>query len=175
MNSPKSVPSLNKTFSHSERPGSRGKSKKVSAVKKKLNDQIFARKFVTWGVIVSGIMVGVSLFVTIYYKPEAVAKRKFEELAKTYYESYYHGKLVDTIDEEKFTETMKSYEESGLQPVLLRQLLLYQNGKYADYKQFFERDDYVCDKNKTSATFYPVAPYGEKDYKVKYKYECNEK
>jgi hypothetical protein len=144
-------------------------------MKRKLNDQVFARKFITWGVMISGIMVAVSLFVTIYYNPEVIVKRKFNELARTYYESYYYDKLVETIDEDKFQERMESYSQSGLQPVLLRQLLLYQNGKYSDYKEYFEQEDYVCDKNKTSATFFPVAPYGVRDYKVEFKFECGKK
>ena len=136
------------------------------------NDPVFARKFVTWGVIVSGVMVVVSLFVAVYCNPEAVAKRKFAELATTYYEDYYYGKFMETIAPEVFEEKMKVFETTGLQPVLLRQLLLYQNGKYANYKRYFERDGFVCDKNETSAKFYPVYPYGVKDYTVKYEYSC---
>jgi len=179
MNSSKNALGSRKAFSDQNKSASKSKStglaKRVSSVKKKLDDPVFARKFVTWGVIISGLMVGISLFVTVYYNPEAVAKRKLAELARTYYETYYHDKLVETIDSEKFEERMKSYGESGLQPVLLRQLLLYQNGKYSDYKQYFETDDFVCDKNKTSATIFPTAPYGAKNYKITYNYECGNK
>lgn len=145
---------------------------KMSAKIRKRNDPVFARRFVTWGVIVSAIMVGVSLFVTVYYNPEAVAKRKFEELATTYYEEYYYERFMEAIDPSVKDEKMKTYETTGFQPVLLRQLLLYQNGKYASYKAYFEREEYKCDKNKTSAKFYPVYPYGVKDYTVKYDYSC---
>ena len=34
---------------------------------RKGNDPVFARKFVTWGVIISAVMVGVSLFVSLYF------------------------------------------------------------------------------------------------------------
>ena len=165
----KSSPRSNK---RNNRGSASGLTTKMNSRLKKRNDPVFARKFVTWGVIVSAVMVGVSLFVTVYFNPEAEAQRKFEEMAKTYYEDYYHDKFMETIDEGLFEEKMKLFEETGFQPVLLRQLLLYQNGKFAGYKKYFEREGYKCDKNKTSVKFYPVYPYGKKDYTVKYDYNC---
>ena len=149
-----------------------GLTTKMSAKIQRRNDPIIARRFVTIGVMVSAVMVGVSLFVTVYFNPEAVAKRKFEELATTYYETYYYGRFMETIEPEVFEEKMELFETTGLQPVLLRQLLLYQNGKYASYKGYFESEGFKCDKNKTSAKFYPVKPYGAKDYTVEYSYAC---
>ncbi|MBR3319349.1 hypothetical protein IKG06_02485 [Candidatus Saccharibacteria bacterium] len=139
---------------------------------RKGNDPVFARKFVTWGVIISALMVGVSLFVSLYFNPERMGKRKFEELAKNYYETYYYDKFMNSIDSKVYEEKMKAYEKSGFQPVLLRQLLLYQNGKYSDYRGYFEKDGFNCDKNATSAKFYPVEPYGRTDYTVTYEYKC---
>lgn len=166
----KSSPRSNK---RNNRGGASGLTTKMNAKVKKRNEAVFARKFVTIGVLVSAVMVGVSLFVTVYFDPERVAQRKFEEMATTYYEDYYYDKFMETIDEGLFEEKMKLFEETGFQPVLLRQLLLYQNGKFADYKKYFEKEGYKCDKNKTSAKFYPVAPYGKKDYTVKYDYNCS--
>lgn len=145
---------------------------KMSAKIRKRNDPVAARRFVVIGVLVSTVMVGVSLFVAVYFNPEKVAKRKFEELAVVYYEDYYYDKFMGEIDPELKDERMKMYETTGFQPVLLRQLLLYQNGKNASYKKYFEMDGFSCDKNKTSAKFYPVAPYGKTDYTVKYDYSC---
>lgn len=145
---------------------------KMNAKIRKRSDPVAARRFVVIGVLVSAVMVGVSLFVTVYFDPEKVAQRKFEELATTYYEDYYYDKFMSEIDPELKEERLKMYETTGFQPVLLRQLLLYQNGKYASYKGYFDKDGFSCDKNKTSAKFYPVAPYGKTDYTVKYEYSC---
>ncbi|MBR3595313.1 hypothetical protein IKL45_03750 [Candidatus Saccharibacteria bacterium] len=145
---------------------------KMNAKIRKRSDPVVARRFVTIGVLVSAVMVGVSLFVTVYFDPEKVAQRKFEELATTYYEDYYYDKFMSEIDPELKEKKLEVFEQTGFQPVLLRQLLLYQNGKYASYKGYFERDGFSCDKNKTSAKFYPVAPYGKTDYTVKYEYSC---
>ena len=145
---------------------------KMKATIRKKNDPVFARRFVTIGVLVSVVMVGVSVFIAVYFNPRKVAERKFEELATRYYEEYYYERFMEGIEPEVFEEKMKTYEQTGLQPVLLRQLLLYQNGKYVSYKGYFEKDGFSCDKNKTSAKFYPVEPYGAKDYTVKYEYHC---
>ena len=147
----------------------------LGSVIRKGNDPVFSRKFVTWGVIISALMVGISLFVSLYFDPERMGKHKFEELAKTYYETYYYDKFMESIDPKVYEEKMAAYEKSGFQPVLLRQLLLYQNGKYSDYKGYFEKDGFNCDKNATSAKFYPVKPYGRTDYTVTYEYKCEAK
>lgn len=161
-----------RSVKRNNRGSTSGLTTKMNARIRKKNDPVFARRFVTIGVLVSAVMVGVSLFVATYFNPEAEAKRKFEEMATTYYEEYFYDKFMESIEPGVKEEKLKMYEETGLQPVLLRQLLLYQNGKNAGLKKYFERQGYECDKNKTSAKFYPVAPYGKKDYTVEYEYSC---
>ena len=139
----------------------------------KRNDPLRERRFVTIGVIVSVAMVGVSVFVATYCNAEAVAHRKFEAMAREYYENYYYDKFLGTMTEEAKQVKMEIYEKTGLQPVLLRQLLLYQNGKNAGMKKFFDTEGYTCDRNVTSAKFYPVKPYGRTDYTVEYNYACS--
>ena len=145
---------------------------KMNASIKRRSDPVFARKFVTWGVMISSVMVVVSVFVAVYFNPEAVAHRKFEAMAREYYEDYYYDKFMAGIVDEVFESKMATFEQTGLQPVLLRQLLLYQNGKNAEMKKYFETGSFSCDRNTTSAKFYPVAPYGRTDYTVEYNYSC---
>ena len=119
-------------------------------------------------------MVIFTIILTTFFNSEAIAHRKSEKLAKEYYEEYYYGRFIETIDESVFDTKMKTFEETGLQPVTLRQLLLYQNGKNQAYKKYFATKDFNCDKNTTTAQFFPVYPYGVKDYTVEYKYSCQE-
>ena len=141
----------------------------------KRNDPTQERRLVTIGIIVSVAMVGVSLFVAICFNSEAVAHRKFEAMAREYYEDYYYDKFFGTMTEEGKAAKMEIYEKTGLQPVLLRQLLLYQNGKNAEMKKYFEtKDGFSCDRNATSAKFYPVKPYGKTDYTVEFNYVCSQ-
>ena len=116
-------------------------------------------------------MVALSIFVTVYFDPKAVVERKFEFLAREYYENYYYDKFKAEIPEDKFLEKFESFSTTGLSSVLLRQLLLYNNKKYADYEKYFT-GDYNCDKNKTSAKFYPVEPYGKTDYNLEIDLVC---
>lgn len=139
---------------------------------KRRNDALMARRIVLFGVIISSLMVVISIIITTFFNPEAIAKRKFEKLATEYYETYYHEKFVENIDENLVAEKMETFSQSGLQPVTLRQLLLYQNGKNQKYKKYFETKGFACDKNTTTAKFFPVAPYGKTDYTVEYNYSC---
>ena len=143
-----------------------------SRIKSKKNDPVFVRKFVTCGIMISLVMVFLSVFTVVYFNPEAIAKRKFEYLVKDYYEKYYYDKFLSALSKEGDTEKFKDYEAKGFQSILLRQLLLYQNGKNSEYKKYFESDEYTCDKNETSAKIYPVAPYGRTNYRVEYNYSC---
>ena len=167
------LPFVNKTRGSKVRRRQSGKlTTRMSSRIQKRHDPATERKFTTIGIIVSTVMVGVSVFVAVHFNAEAVAHRKFEAMAREYYEDYYYDKFMAEIDPEVKEERLKMYEVTGFQPVLLMQLLLYQNGKYSSYKGYFEKDGFSCDKNKTSAKFYPVAPYGKYDYTVKYDYSC---
>ncbi|MBQ7802401.1 hypothetical protein IJ380_00850 [Candidatus Saccharibacteria bacterium] len=147
---------------------------KMKSTIKKRNDPVFARKFVTYGVIVSSVMVALSLFVAVCFNPEAIAKRKFEFLAREYYETYYYEKFFENMTEEAFEAKMETFEKTGFQPVPLRQLLLYKNGKNSGFKKYFEAGNFSCDKNTTTAKFYPEKPYGVKDYRVEFTFNCTD-
>ncbi len=161
---------FNKAFNRGRNKKS---AKKMKADQRSRNDDVLARRVVTIGVMVSVVMVSISLFVALYYNSEAVAKRKFVELVKTYYEDYYYDKFTESVEADKVDEQLAKAGKNGCHPGLLRQLLLYQNGKYSSYRGYFEKDDFNCDKNTTSATIYPVEPYGRTDYTVKYFYDCD--
>ncbi len=137
-----------------------------------VRDSVFERRFVSIGVIVSAIMVAVSIFVTVYFNPARVANRNFEKIARDYYENYYYDKLTQSSSSEaELEEIVGKYEESGFAPVLLRQLLLYNNKKNSEYEKYFT-GSYKCDKNKSSAKFYPEKPYGRTDYRLEVNLQC---
>ncbi len=165
------LPFVNKTRGSKVRRRRSGKlTTRMSTRIQKRHDPAMERKFTTIGIIVSTVMVGVSVFVAVHFNAEAVAHRKFEAMAREYYEDYYYDKFFETMTDEAKAAKMEIFEKTGLQPVLLRQLLLYQNGKNAGMRKYFETNRYNCDKNTTSAKFYPVKPYGRTDYTVEYNY-----
>ena len=145
---------------------------RLNASIKKANDPVFARRFVTVGVIVSTVMVLLSLFVAIYFNPTRVAERKIEEMAREYYEEYYFQKFMETADSEALEEKKDIFMKVGLQPVKLRQLLLYQNGKNSGYRKYFEKEGFSCDKNESEVKFKPVEPFTAKDYTLEVKLAC---
>ncbi|MBR3180812.1 hypothetical protein IKF63_01905 [Candidatus Saccharibacteria bacterium] len=147
-------------------------SAKMNSRVKKRGSSVMARKIVIAGIVISSVMVILSVVVAVFFNDEMIAHRKFEKIAKEYYENYYYPKFIETLSPEVYEQRMEIYSKTGLQPATLRQLLLYQNGKNSAYKKYFEKEHFSCDKNETSARFYPVAPYGTKDYTVEFKYTC---
>jgi len=133
---------------------------------------IAARRFVTTGVIISTIMVALSVFAVVYFNPETVAERTLEKMGREYYEDYYYDKFMGTISDEAFQEKMEIFKETGLQPVPLRQLLLYQNEKNAGYRSVFEKKGFACDKNQTMVKIIPKEPFGKTDYELEVALKC---
>ena len=133
---------------------------------------VAARRFITTGVIISAVMVALSVFAVVYFNPETVAERTLEKMGREYYEDYYYDKFMGTISEEAFQEKMAIFKETGLQPVPLRQLLLYQNEKNAEYRSVFEKKGFSCDKNQTVVKIIPKEPFGKTDYELKTDLKC---
>ncbi len=98
--------------------------------------------------------------------PVKRSHNELERLANAYYIEYYYphslGKYLDQPE-----TVLKDYVHQGLPVVRLRQLLLYDNGKHSDSIDIFSNDVYSCDTNKTYVRYYPVEPYGPRDYTLK--------
>lgn len=133
---------------------------------------VVARRFITTGVAISTVMVALSVFVVVYYNPETVARRTLEKMGREYYEDYYYDKFMEAASEEVFEEKKEVFAQTGLHPVPLRQLLLYQNEKNAKYRSVFEREGFSCDKNKTSVKIIPKEPFGKADYEIELELSC---
>lgn len=111
-----------------------------------------------------------------YNEPSKVAERKINELGVDYYENYYYPKMIESLEDDiTIEDVLAKYNENGLTPVLLRHLLLFDNGKNADFAKFFDNTKYNCDKNISSVKITPVEPYGKKDYKIESSLTCNYK
>ncbi len=160
-----------KTKKQNKKPSSKLNTKMNMSIRRYRESDV-ARKVTFVGIVISSLMVVMSIVVSVFFNDEAVAKRKFEYLAKDYYENYYYERFMETISDEVFDAKMTTFSNTGLQPVTLRQLLLYQNGKNSEYKKYFDKKGFSCDKNSTTAQFFPVEPYGKKDYKVEFNYSC---
>lgn len=130
------------------------------------------KKLVFGCIAASVVAVIASLFIGVFFSPEKVAARKITYLAKDYYENYYYDKFVATIDKD-FDKSFEKYKDSGFAPVYLRQLLLFDNERDAKYEKYFNIQNYSCNKNTTTVKFFPVEPYGKKDYKIEYTFSCN--
>ena len=130
-----------------------------------------AKTVASMAVVVSMVIVVFSLILNVYYEPAKVAERNFEKMARDYYENYLYPKIADSGD--NLEETFKKYEDVGMAPVLLRQLLNYDGGKYAEAEKYFDTQKYKCDENETMAMFKPVAPYNAKNYEMTVEMSCN--
>ncbi len=101
-------------------------------------------------------------------------KRSEQELAKIA-DAYYIEHLYPHALGRKLYQpetVLADYAAQGLPAVHLRQLLLYNNGQFADSASVFNNRYYQCDTAQTFVRYYPVEPYGPRDYTVVYGTAC---
>ena len=137
---------------------------------KKKNHFSPVQKITIVSILICCVLVITAVVCGIFNQPENQTKRIITDLATDYYENYLY-EYLSHLDNFKNNpdDAMKLYSEYGFSPVNLRQFLLYddqKNAKYADYLKKY------CDENQTLVKFYPEAPYGVKNYRIKYTYSC---
>lgn len=100
------------------------------------------------------------------------AERKFEELARKYYEETLYPKFLADHGGNNLGDEFAKYQ-SGF-TVKLRQILnheLLEHNK--DYRKVFETEAFRCNTNSSGVIFKARAPYGKTDYVADFKLNCN--
>ena len=149
---------------------------KLSPNFKKLSNQIrletlnskIIRGLMIVVVLISACSVGFSLMVKKNVTAEALAEKQFQELAKSYYEDFFYDNFVNSHKDEiaaKGAEfVFKPYLKTGFPMVKLRRLLSYSDENNLDKRIYFEHKKLTCNKDLSSVTFKPHAPFGKTDY-----------
>lgn len=120
---------------------------------------------------ISAVTIAFTLIYSAIFDPSKLSQRELEKLANAYYVEYlYPHALGKYLDEP--AAIMSEYKDAGLPIVRLRQLLLYNNGQFAASADKFSNQYYECDSNQTFVRYYPVEPYGPRDYTIKYGSVC---
>ena len=131
----------------------------------------FARKFTTIAIILCMALVFFNVGAHAVLDPKRVSINKIEELARDYYENYYYDSFVANLPEEDFQTAFTTYSEYGFPRVYLRELLLFDDGRHAADRAYFD-GEYFCNTNHTSVIILPTAPFNKTDYTLKYEYDC---
>ena len=110
--------------------------------------------------------------ILVLFVATGFAERKFEELARKYYEETLYPKFLADHGGNNLGEEFAKYQ-SGF-TVKLRQILnheLLEHNK--DYRKVFETEAFRCNTNSSSVIFKARAPYGKTDYVADFKLNCN--
>ena len=124
-------------------------------------------------IILAMITVVIGLVFAIYTKPENLVKSKISALATDYYENYLYQEYAATSassSTEDLAKVMSKYEEYGISPLALRQILLYDYQKNANTITLVQK---YCDENRTSIKYFPEPPYSQNSYHIEYSYACD--
>lgn len=122
-------------------------------------------------VICSTLLIILALCMGFLKTPEEKAEAELEKIADAYYTEYLYPRLLGNLDNDP-KAVLQVYYEIGVPTVYLRQLLHYNNDEYAGSEKYFERLE--CNTNTTGVKFFPVEPYGPRDYTVTYIWECED-
>lgn len=134
--------------------------------------KLSAPEYSLLGIIAMSCLCIVASFIAAAsFDPARDAESAMSTLAADYYiEFLYPRTLGSRINEP--AAVLSKYTETGLPSVRLSQLLLYNDGSHAAYSHYFDNKYYKCDVGQSYFSFYPVAPFGPRDYTVKYSTDC---
>lgn len=130
--------------------------------------------------VIALAMLSMLLFViyNLIATPEHLIKKQIDSLARDYYENYIYATTlsnnsIDVNHPEESSDALNKifsrYTELGFSQASLRQLLLFNDGKYASLENTFSK---YCDLDRTSIKIYPEAPFGRTNYHIDYNYSC---
>ena len=103
-----------------------------------------------------------SFVVKASFHPEQDAEKSLERLVSAYYTEYLYPRMAG--EAENAAQEIAQYKNTGFPLVYLRQMLTFDDYKYADEEQYFKNEYYECDENTSRVHFVPVEPYGIRDY-----------
>lgn len=136
--------------------------------------QNLAPRIIIGVIVLAVIVVAVSLLSSVFMNTENSVKGKLATMAADYYENYLYKNLAESeiykSSDEDLKDMLKEYAEVGLSSITLRQLLLYDDKKYADDTGFLTK---YCNENRTYVKFYPEEPFERSSYRAEFTYACN--
>lgn len=119
---------------------------------------------------VSGVAIVIAAVVGLNFDPWKTVEKEMNAIVKDYYISYLYPRLT----KDDSAESLEVYQESGIPTTYLRQLLSFDDAKFAKSSTAFSNQYYVCDTNSTGVRYYPYAPYGPEDYRAEYYWSCRD-
>lgn len=122
-------------------------------------------------VVCSTLLIVLALCTGFIKTPQERAEVELEKIADAYYTEYLYPRLLGSLNNDP-QEVLQAYAEVGAPTAYLRQLLHYNDDEYAKSAKYFDRLE--CDTNNTGVRFYPVAPYGPRDYTADYTWQCDD-
>ncbi|MBP5512535.1 hypothetical protein J6X90_04135 [Candidatus Saccharibacteria bacterium] len=135
------------------------------------NRSNFVMKVTVFLIIIGLITAALAIIFTHLYDNSYFAEKKFEELAKNYYENTLYEDFITDHDGEDIAEAFKKIP-TGFR-VKLRQIL---NSEFLNsnqnYRSYFDTKSYTCDTNTSNVVFKPHESYGKKDYDMEITLNC---
>lgn len=143
----------------------------MKKVKKKTKRKLDWPEWTLLGIVaVSTLTIIGALCTWLIDTPQEKAEKQMASLADDYYTEYLYPRLLGMMTQP--VESLAEYAETGAPTTYLRQLLHYNNDSHRELEPVFEK--VACDTNATSVKYYPVEPYGPRDYEVKTTWRCDE-
>lgn len=134
--------------------------------------KLSAPEYSLLGILAVSCLCIVASFLTVAsFDPARDAEGAMSDLASAYYIEFLYPRTLGSHINDP-APILSKYTETGLPSVRLSHLLLYNDGAHASYANYFNNKYYKCDTSRSYFSFYPVAPYGPRDYTVEYSPDC---
>ena len=140
----------------------------------KSHDGIFsglslAQKIILAVIALVVLAVAIATIFALNYTTKYQAEARISELARAYYEEYYYPNAFGG-DQQKASDFLSRFSETGLAQVTLRQMLISSPNTTDHDRDFLLK---YCDQNTTDVIFFPESPYAADSYHADFVYSCN--
>lgn len=134
---------------------------------------LLAKKIILSVIAIATLIVVFAICCTFFLNPENQIKSRITSIATDYYENYFYDNFANSTEFKQISNpdsVLERYRTSGFAPVALRDLLLYDNQKNIEHRDFLTK---YCDENSTIVKFYIDPPYDRTSYHYDITYSCN--
>ncbi len=126
-------------------------------------------------IALAGLGIGVFFLISSLSSNESRLESDLTTLGRDFYQNYYYNQLTTAYEDEKLTNFLAKYKETGIK-VNLDNLSRYPSETLdnAALTSAFKNShtNQECDKSSTKVTIYPESPFGRENFRIESELSC---
>ena len=117
------------------------------------------------------VVIAIGIVLKFINSDEKKITNSIKTMGESFYTEYYYPSLSKDRDKKELEKILSNFKDKGIK-INLKNLAIYNNGKYKKEIDSFKNKDKKCNQTGTKVIIYPNSPYGKNDYKIDVELDC---